>query len=236
MTKFFIAATFIFSAVALLPAVTVSAQENHEYAKIEEKKIDYRDWTFKNLQDETPVNLRQWTGDKRLVLVVYFASWCPNWRYEAPVVAKLYDKYKTQGFDVVAVSEYASRKDAQTFFGDKGLPYTVVVESESRDSRDKTTHYAYRRRTDDKRNWGSPYNVFLEPAKLAKEGEVLTEKAWVVNGELIEKNAEDFIRARLGLDKKEAATPQQSTKTGSDKSSSDKSSQCVLELGPTKKQ
>ena len=229
MTKSFVVA-FIFSALALLPAMTVSAQENHEYVKLEEKKVNYRDWTFKNLQDDTPVNLRRWAGDKRLVLVVYFASWCPNWRYEAPVVAKLYDKYKAQGFDVVAVSEYASRKDARAFFGDKGAPYTVVVESEERDARDKTTHYTYRRLTDDKRNWGSPYNILLEPAKLTKEGEVLTEKAWVANGELIEKDAEDFIRARLGLDKKTGPdAPQDAT------SSSDKSCGCELPFG-TKKQ
>src|SRR3712207_5233205 len=84
MTKAFIVAAFISSAFALLPAITVNAQENHEYAKLEEKKIDYRDWTFKNLETGAPVNLRQWIGDKRLVVVVYFASWCPNWRYEAP--------------------------------------------------------------------------------------------------------------------------------------------------------
>ena len=230
MTKV-LAVAFIFSALALLPAMTVSAQENHEYAKLEEKKIDYRDWTFKHLQDERPVNLRQWAGDKRLVLVVYFASWCPNWRYEAPVVAKLYDKYKAQGFDVVGVSEYASRKDARAFFGDKGAPYTIVVESEKRAAREKTTHYTYRRLTNDKRDWGSPYNIFLEPTKLMKEGEVLTEKAWVANGELIEKDAEDFIRARLGLDKKTTPdAPPSSAK------SFEKSCGCELQLGNTKKQ
>ncbi len=230
MIKVFVIASFIFPALALLPAMPVSAQENHEYAKLEEKKIDYRDWTFKNLQDETPVNLRQWAADKPLVLVVYFATWCPNWRYEAPVVAKLYDKYKAQGLNVVAVNEYASGKDARAFFGDKGAPYTVVVESERRDAREKTTHYTYRRLTDDKRNWGSPYNIFLEPAKFLKDGEVLTEKAWVSNGELIEKDAEDFIRVRLGLDKKTTGDTPQSATPGSDKSCG-----CELPLDTIKK-
>jgi hypothetical protein len=36
---------------------------------------------------------------------------------------------------------------------------------------------------------------------------VLTEKAWVVGGELIEKDVERFIRERLGLAEKSAAEP-----------------------------
>ena len=49
-----------------------------------------------------------------------------------------------------------------------------------------------------KRNWGSPWNIFLEPAKLSASGEVLTEKAWVVNGELIEDEVDKFIASKVG--------------------------------------
>jgi hypothetical protein len=73
----------------------------------------------------------------------------------------------------------------------------VVSESEAREARDKTPHYGYRQATGDTRRWGSPWNIFLEPALLAKEGEVLTEKAWVVNGELIEVDVEKFIAEKL---------------------------------------
>jgi hypothetical protein len=72
-----------------------------------------------------------------------------------------------------------------------------VIESLSRDDRTKTPHYGYRQSTGDSRNWGSPWNIFLEPAALAKEGEVLTEKAWVVNGELIEADVDKFIGDKL---------------------------------------
>jgi hypothetical protein len=88
-----------------------------------------------------------------------------------------------------------------------GAPYPVVVESETRDDRDKTTHYGYRQACGDPRKWGSPFNVFLEPAKLKGAGEVLAEKAWVVGGELIEKDAEQFIRERLGLKDTASAAP-----------------------------
>jgi thiol-disulfide isomerase/thioredoxin len=197
MKKFLILVALI---TAFVPA-TARAQDNHEYEPLEEKTINYKDWTFNSVKDNKPVNLRSFAQGKRLVLVVYFAPWCPNWRNEAPVAAKLYEKYKANGLDVIGVSEYGPRADALSFFGTAGPPYMVVSESEARTDRDKTSHYNYRQSSGDLRKWGSPYNIFLEPAKLNKTGDVLTEKAWIVNGELIEADVEKFIRERLGLDK-----------------------------------
>jgi thiol-disulfide isomerase/thioredoxin len=196
MTKLFALLALAFT-LALVPQPTLRAQENHEYAPIQEKAINYKDWTFKSIKDDKTVNLREWAKDKKLVLVVYFAPWCPNWRYEAPVVARLYDKYKSQGLEVVGISEYGSRDDVKSFFGEKGAPYLVVSESEARDQRDKTSHYTYRQAAGDTRRWGSPFNIFLEPTRLSKSGDVLIEKAWAVNGELVEDEADKFIRLHL---------------------------------------
>ncbi|HEY0078129.1 MAG TPA: TlpA disulfide reductase family protein [Pyrinomonadaceae bacterium] len=173
--------------------------DGHEYAPILEKTLNYKDWTLKSLKDGSPVNLRQWAKGKKLVLVVYYAPWCGNWKMEAPVVARLYEKYKAHGFDVIAVNEYGSQEEAKAFFGAAGAPYTVVVESEGREAREQTAHYTYRQASGDPRRWGSPFNIFLEPATLKKTGDVLAEKALIVGGELIEKDAEQFIRQRLGL-------------------------------------
>jgi thiol-disulfide isomerase/thioredoxin len=210
MKKSFVLAALIFTLALLLPQSLIRAQESHEYAPLQEKTINYKDWTYKGLTDDKDINLREWAKNKRLVLVVYFAPWCPNWRYEAPVVARLYEKYKSQGLEVVAVSEYASRADVKSFFGEKGAPYLVVTESEARDARDKTSHYTYRQASGDTRKWGSPYNIFLEPAKLSKSGDVLTEKAFIVNGELVEDEADKFIRSHLSttaLNLKDSPTP-----------------------------
>lgn len=192
--------------LALCASSIVYAQEKHEYAPIEEKTINYADWTFKSLKDGSPINFRTFTQGKKLVLVVYFAPWCPNWRYEAPILQKLYDKYHAHGLEIIAVSEYGAIDETRRFFGDRGSPYPVVIESEAREARDKTTHYAYRQRSGDKRNWGSPYNVFIEPAKVPSQGDILAEKIWVANGELIEDEAERFIRAKLGLEPSSAPT------------------------------
>ncbi|HEX8499896.1 MAG TPA: TlpA disulfide reductase family protein [Pyrinomonadaceae bacterium] len=180
--------------------------EGHEWAPILEQKVDYKDWTFKSLKDGAPVSLRELMQGKKLVMVVYFAPWCGNWKAEAPTVSRLYDKYKSAGFEVVGVSEYGPADDSRKFFDAQGgTAFPVVVESEGADAREKTTHYGYRQACGDTRRWGSPFNVFLEPAKLNKSGELLTERAWVVGGELIEKDAERFIRERLGLTEQGAA-------------------------------
>lgn len=182
---------------ALILTTSVVRAQNHEYAPIVEKTVNYKNWTLNDLVTNKPVTLRSLMRGKKLVMVLYFAPWCPNWKNEAPVAARLYDKYKAQGFEIIGVSEYAPAADSRTYFGAGGSPYPVVVESESRDNREQTPHYAYRQLTGDTRKWGSPWNLFLDPAKCNSTGDVLTEKAFVVNGELIEEEVDKFIQERL---------------------------------------
>ncbi len=138
------------------PAQATQAQAGHEYSPLVEKTVNYKNWTLNDLKDNKAVDLRSLMQGKKLVMVVYFAPWCPNWRNEAPVAA-----------------------------------------TEARDARDKTPHYGYRQLTGDTRKWGSPWNIFLDPAACAKDGDVLTEKGWIVNGELIEADVDKFIDDRL---------------------------------------
>jgi len=194
MKKFLFLATIL---IALVP-LNALAQAGHEYSPLAEKSVNYKNWSLVNLQTDKPEELRALVTGKKLVMVVYFAPWCGNWRNEAPIAAKLYEKYKDRGFQVIGVSEYAARADVKAFFGEAGPPYPIVSESETRDDRDKTAHFGYRQLTGDTRKWGSPWNIFLEPSKLNASGDVLTEKAWVVNGELIEDEVDKFIASKLG--------------------------------------
>jgi thiol-disulfide isomerase/thioredoxin len=182
--------------VALSPTA-VWAQAGHEYSPLVEKTVNYKSWSLVGLKTDKPEDLRSLIVGKKLVMVVYFAPWCGNWRNEAPIAAKLYEKYKNQGFQVIGVSEYASRDDVRKYFGETGPPYPIVTESESRDDKQKTPHYGYRQLTGDARNWGSPWNIFLEPSKVNATGDLLTEKAWVVNGELIEDEVDKFIGSKV---------------------------------------
>src|SRR6266508_2334929 len=93
------------------------AQAGHEYSPLVEKTLNYKNWTLNDLKDNKPVDLRSLVQGKKLVMVVYFAPWCGNWRNEAPVAARLYEKYKDQGFAVIGVSGYGTRESVSTFFG-----------------------------------------------------------------------------------------------------------------------
>jgi thiol-disulfide isomerase/thioredoxin len=188
---------FTLAAFVVIFSASASAQDGHEYAPIQEKTVNYKNWTLNNAVSNQPATLRSLMAGKKLVMVLYFAPWCPNWRNEAPVAARLYEKYRSQGFEIIGVSEYGPSADTRAFFAPNGAPYPVVVESESREDREKTPHFGYRQLTGDTRKWGSPWNIFLDPAKCNSTGDVLTEKAFVVNGELIEADADKFIHDHL---------------------------------------
>ena len=83
----------LFLSAILLVCVTF-ANAQHEYAPVQEHKIKYKDWTYKSVHDGSEMNLRDFTKGKKLVMVVYFAAWCGNWKLAAPVAQKFYDKYK----------------------------------------------------------------------------------------------------------------------------------------------
>jgi peroxiredoxin len=190
--KTFLALTFL-----LIASLFAAAQT--EQAPVLEKEIKYKDWTYKSVRDDKTINLREFTNKKKLVMVVYFAPWCPNWKHEAPFAQKLYEKYKANGFDVIGVGEYDTVEAMRANLDAFKITFPVVYESEARTAKQTTLHYEYRKAVGDTRNWGSPWNIFLEPSKLQKKGDVLTEKTFVVNGELIETEAERFVREKLAL-------------------------------------
>src|ERR1700741_273281 len=133
------------------------AQAGHEYSPLTEQTVNYKNWTLTNLVTEKEDDLRKLVAGKKLVMVVYFAPWCGNWKNEAPIAAKLYEKYKAQGFQVIGISEYANPADTTDYFGKDGPPYPVYTETSSRDDKEKSTHFGYRQLTGDTRKWGSPW-------------------------------------------------------------------------------
>jgi thiol-disulfide isomerase/thioredoxin len=190
--------------LALMIAGAVFASAQNEQSPIVDKQLEYRNWSYKNVRGGDEIDLRKFAGGKKLVMVVYFAPWCPNWKHEAPFAEKLYEKYKANGFDVIGVGEYDTVDAMKANLDAMKITFPVVFESESRDAKQKTLHYGYRRQTGDTRGWGSPWNLFLLPANVEPKGDVLVKAAPVVNGELIEPEAEKFVREKLGLPAEDA--------------------------------
>ena len=78
-----------------------------------------------NDPDGNPVTLSQFAEGK-LLLVDFWASWCPDCRKENPNVVAAYQKYHEQGFDVLGVS-FDTNKEAWLAAIEKdGLTWTHV--------------------------------------------------------------------------------------------------------------
>lgn len=187
----------IFAFIFIISAFTFAFGQN-EQSPIVEKEFGYKDWTYKNLKGDGSTNLRQFASGKKLVMVVYWAPWCPNWKHDVAFVQELHNKYAKDGLAVIGVGEYDSVDKMKQNYEQNKLSFPSVYESTGTGERLTTVHYSQRAAAGDTRKWGSPWYVFLEPGKL-QAGEVLAGKVSVVNGELIRPDAEKFIREKLGL-------------------------------------
>lgn len=190
----------------LLLGIGFNTFGQHEYAPLQEQKVRYKDWTYENVRTGEQINLREFTKGKKLVFVFYFAAWCHNSRYQTPFVQKLYEKYWDQGLAIIGVSLYSSVDAVLTELEARNVTFPVVAESQLNSDRESSLHYEYRRKIGDTRKWGTPWNVFLLPENIKKKGDTLVKRIFVANGELIEDEAERFIRAELGLPPEEGLT------------------------------
>ena len=188
---------FLVVFVLLFSFVTTNAQ--NEQAPIVEKDIEYKNWKLKSIRGGDDINLREYAKDKKLVIVVYFAPWCGNWKHDAPMLEKLYNKYAAKGLGIIAVGEYDPVASMQANLDALKITFPAVYESENRTEKQNTLHHTYRRSTGDTRNWGSPWYIFLTPSTIGPSDGTLTKRAFVINGEMIESEGEKFIRERLGL-------------------------------------
>jgi peroxiredoxin len=82
------------------------------------------DFTLSDLQGN-PWHLRDLKG--KVVLVNFWATWCPPCRKEMPDLQALYDKYKDQGFVVLSISDEEAAK-VQPFITERKISYPVLLD------------------------------------------------------------------------------------------------------------
>jgi peroxiredoxin len=92
-----------------------------EAADAARQKVDF---TLSDLQGN-PWHLRDLKG--KVVLVNFWATWCPPCRKEMPDLQALYDRYKDQGFVVVSISDEEAAK-VQPFIAEQKITYPVLLD------------------------------------------------------------------------------------------------------------
>lgn len=76
--------------------------------------------------DGEPVHLAAYKG--RVLLVDFWASWCPPCKASFPALDALYREYQARGVDVLAVNLDERRRDADEFLKDHPHQMTVVFD------------------------------------------------------------------------------------------------------------
>jgi len=66
-----------------------------------------------------------------VVLLNFWATWCPPCRQEIPSMAALHDRYATEGLNIVAVSVDHRLEDLTRFVGEYNMPFQVLHDAES---------------------------------------------------------------------------------------------------------
>lgn len=69
-------------------------------------------------------DITQWDG--KVILLNFWATWCPPCRHEIPGFNKLYNKYKDKGFVIVGVA-LDSRQNAIDFLDPMGINYPILI-------------------------------------------------------------------------------------------------------------
>jgi peroxiredoxin len=88
------------------------------------------DFTVKDING-TDVNLASLKGN--VILLDFWATWCPPCRVEIPGFVGLYNTYKSRGLVVVGVSVDDSTEDVRKFIERYGMNYPVLMGYERED-------------------------------------------------------------------------------------------------------
>lgn len=81
-------------------------------------------FTLPTLQQEQPTPLQQYAG--KVVYLDFWASWCAPCRTSFPLLDKLHEKLKAQGFEVVAVNLDEDKTKAEKFLEEIPVGFTVL--------------------------------------------------------------------------------------------------------------
>lgn len=110
--------------------------------------------------DGKPISLQQYRG--KVVLLDFWAVWCPPCIVEMPNVKRVYDTYKDQGFDIIGVSLDTDETRLRNYLKTNEIPWRQIFSGQK---------------------WNSPlakkYHIHSIPAPwlIARDGTLISRKA-----------------------------------------------------------
>ncbi len=92
------------------------------------------DFTLKTLEGHT-VRLSELRG-KKVVLINFWATWCPPCRLEMPTMQHIYSEYKERGFEILAVNiEPDAQQEIRDFVKELRLTFPILLDPDMKVSR-----------------------------------------------------------------------------------------------------
>jgi peroxiredoxin len=76
--------------------------------------------------DSGTVNLADLRG--QVVLINFWATWCPPCRAEMPAIQQVYERYREQGFTVLAVNMQEGDTQVAAFVNEMGLTFPILMD------------------------------------------------------------------------------------------------------------
>ena len=106
--------------------LTVRQESQLETLNIEPvKRTLAPDFLLKDLDGNT-IRLRDLRG--KVVLLNFWATWCPSCRFEMPSMEALHKEFSSQGLAVLAVALRESADDVQSFYKEHHLSFTALLD------------------------------------------------------------------------------------------------------------
>ena len=72
----------------------------------------------------------------RSVMLTFWATWCGPCRLEMPFMVSMYQRYRSRGFEIVAVNLREDPQRVSRFVDEFGLPFAVVLDERGQLARD----------------------------------------------------------------------------------------------------
>jgi len=122
----------LLSVVLFILLLLFACKEKPEKSSLPKLGTAAIDFNFQDLKGQT------WSLDKvrgKVVLLRFWADWCPYCRYEMPVIDKYYRKLNKEGFLVLAVNVKQSAEVALAFTAQLDITFPVPLDPDGKMAR-----------------------------------------------------------------------------------------------------